>query len=142
MTGERTGWWDPPPDLPPGNRLPTFRYGAVFVSTVVLMVFLIVAASGTWSRAIALALEGGALVVVLATSRERRRVRRARAALAGALAALIVLGIAVGLVEPVVAEAIAALCGIAVCLTLVGGLLRLVRAQGVTLQAVAGGLAI
>jgi hypothetical protein len=142
MSGERTGWWDPPPDVAPGDKLPTFRYGAVFLLTAVLMVFLIVAPSGTWSRAVALALEGAALVVVLATSRERRRVRRARAVLVGTLAALIVLGIAVGLVEPVVAEAFAAVCGVALCLALVGGLLRLVRTRGVTIQAVAGGLAI
>ena len=55
---------------------------------------------------------------------------------------MVVGGVAAGVGSPEVANALSALAGISACLALVGGLVRLVRQHGVTLQAVAGALAI
>jgi hypothetical protein len=48
------------------DRPAEFRYGAVFIVVLVLLVFLVVAPSADWSRAVGLALEGGALLVAVA----------------------------------------------------------------------------
>jgi hypothetical protein len=69
-------------------------------------------------------------------------VRRVRAAVVAAGAALLVALVAAGLVSAGVSTALGALVGVAVPLALVGGLIRLVERHGVTLQAVAGALAI
>jgi hypothetical protein len=119
-----------------------FRYGAVFVLTLIVVVFLIVAPATDWSHAVAFALESMALVVVVATSRARADVPRVRTA-AGALAAAIwVLAVASGVPPTWLVLAAGGVVSIAIPLALVGGLVRLVRTHGVTLQAVAGSLAI
>jgi hypothetical protein len=123
-------------------RAPEYRYGVVFVLMLVVVVFLIVAPTANWSRAAALALQGAALLVAVATSRPRRGVRRARTALGALGAAAVVAAIATGVVPLVVVLALSGLVAAAIPPALAGGLLRLVRQRGVTLQAVAGSLAI
>jgi hypothetical protein len=119
-----------------------FRYGVVLVLTLAQVVWQIVAPSEAWSRAVAFALQIAALVVIAATSRARAGVRRART-LAGAAAGALVVGAVAAGVLPTSVELIgAALVSVAIPLMLVGGLLRLVRSRGVTMQAVAGALAI
>jgi ion channel len=127
---------------PPGDRPAEFRYGVVFLLVLTLVVFLIIAPAENWARAVALALEGAALIVAIATSRVRPTVRRRRAlvgAAAGGIGAACVL---LGIVPQAAISAIGAIIAIAIPLELAGGLLRLVRRHGVTLQAVAGTLAI
>jgi len=119
-----------------------FRYGVVFLLILIVVVVLIVAPANDWAFAAVFALEGAALVVVVATSRSRPDVRRARTALSAAAAAAWVLGVALGAIPAVLLQAAGGLITILIPLTLVGGLLRLVRARGVTLQVVAGALAI
>jgi ion channel len=119
-----------------------YRYGAVFLLTLALLAFVILAPSDDWSRAVALLLESAALVVAVATSRERRAVRRTRTAAAAVVGALAVTGVAAGLLGPATALAVSGLLAVAIPLSLVRGLLRLVASEGVTLQAVAGALAI
>jgi Ion channel len=131
-----------PPDPLAGERSVGYRYGVVLACTATTLVFLIVAPSADWSRAVALALQGLALLVAVATSRARAEVRRVRAAVVAAGAALVVALVAAGLVSAGVSTALGALVGVAVPLALVGGLIRLVERHGVTLQAVAGALAI
>jgi Ion channel len=133
---------DPMAPTPGAERPADYRYGAVFACTAVVLVFLVVAPSADWSRAVALALQCLALIVTVATSRARRPERRARAAAVGAVAAVLVLGVGVGLVPAYAATVLSAFPGLAASLALVGGLLALVRRHGVTLQAVAGALAI
>jgi prepilin signal peptidase PulO-like enzyme (type II secretory pathway) len=124
------------------ERPASYRYAAVFLLTLVLVVFLVVAPAGDWSRAVALALQGGALGVVVGTSRARRRARGTRAAVVSVVAGMVLTGIA-AVVLPVAAElALSGLLAIAIPFSLAGGLLRLVRERGVTRQAVAGALAI
>jgi hypothetical protein len=129
-------------DLLAEGRPAGHRYGVVFLLTLVLVVFLIVAQDADWYRALALAIEGGALLVVIATSRARREVRRARAMAGAVAAAVVVVGAASGVLPIEVSFLLGGLLAAIVPLALVGGLLRLVRAQGVTVQAVAGALAI
>jgi Ion channel len=119
-----------------------YRYGVVLLLTLLLLVFLIVAPTGNLARAFAILLEAAALIVVVATSRERGRVRRARASAVGGVAAVFVLATAAGVVPSAGVALAGGALALAIPLTLVGGLIRLARERGVTLQVVAGALAI
>jgi hypothetical protein len=94
------------------------------------------------SRGIGVLLQGTMLLVVIATSRERASVRRVRAIIAGVLLLALALGVALSVVSPKLGSSIAGLAIVTVLVVLVRGVVRLVRDQGVTLQAVAGALAI
>jgi ion channel len=119
-----------------------YRYAAVFALTLALLVFVIVAPNADWSRAVALSLESAALIVAIATSRAGREVRRIRTAVVAVLGALAVIGVGVGVLGPTATTVLSGALAIAIPLSLVRGLLRLVAVHGVTLQAVAGALAI
>ena len=119
-----------------------YRYGAVLLCTVAVLVFLIVAPSADWSRAVALAIQALALLVAVATSRARADVRRTRVALGAAVTVVVVAGTAAGSIPAGAATAVGTFVGVAVPLAIIGGLVRLVRQHGVTMQAVAGALAI
>jgi hypothetical protein len=123
-------------------RAPSFRYGAVLLCAVTALVFVIVAPAADWSRAVALALEGLALAIAVSTASTRPQVQRVRAVVIGVGAALLVAIVAAGVTTPEVASALSAAAGLGASLALSGGLIRLVRRKGVTLQAVAGALAI
>jgi hypothetical protein len=125
-----------------GLRRAEFRYGAVFLLMMALLVLVIVAPAGNSTRAAVFALEGGALLVVVATSRERRAVRNARVRVLGAIAPLLVAGVALGLFPLSVVLVANSLLTVAILVALVGGLARLVRLHGVTIQVVAGALTI
>jgi hypothetical protein len=124
------------------RREASFRYAAVFLLMVVLLVFVIVAPNADLTRAVVCALQGAALLVVVATSRERRQVRRARVRGIAVVAVLVVAAIALGFVPAAIVALINGALAISVMAALVQGLLRLVRQQGVTAQAVAGALTI
>jgi Ion channel len=125
-----------------GNRQPQFRFGAVFALVLTLVLFEIVAPADAWARAVDVSLAGGALTVAVATSRARAQVRRMRAWLVGGFAALVVIGIAAGLLGPAITFAVVTLLIFGIPVVLVGGLLRLMRTAGVTVQAVAGALTV
>jgi Ion channel len=124
------------------TRRAEYRYGAVFALVTTAVVFVIVAPDGDGSRAIAFAIIGSALLVAVLTSRERRIVRRRRATYGGAAIVLIVIFTAVRVLPNSIALIVGAALTLAVPATLAGGLLRLVRERGATVQAVAGALAI
>ncbi len=117
-----------------------FRFGLVFLLTFTLLVFVIVAPGADWSRAVGCALQWLALLTVVATSRARSGVRRPTAVVLLALASFTVAGEAAGALSDTVLFAISGLLSAAIPLALIGGLMRLVRARGVTPQAVAGAL--
>ncbi len=139
-------------DLPPGDGPPAeitgragqpqFRYPAVLALTFVTTVFLIAAPSADWSRAVAVAVEGSVLVLTVATSRERASVRRLWSIAIGVGMIAIVILIALGLAPKWLTAAIAIVITAGVPVALVRGLLRLLRTEGVTANAVAGSLAI
>jgi Ion channel len=117
-----------------------FRYGVVFLLTLTLLVFVIVAPGEDWSRAVGCALQWLALLTVVATSRASTGVRRPVAIMLLALTTFTVVGEAAGGLSDAVLFAISGLLSAAIPLALIGGLMRLVRTHGVTLQAVAGAL--
>ena len=118
------------------------RYGAVFLLTLALLVFVIVAPAADWSRAVALLLESAALVVAAATSYARSEVRRNRATAIAVAGGLVVAGVAAGLVPVWAAMALGGALALAIPLSIVQGLVRLIRHAGATLQVVAGALSI
>jgi len=124
------------------GRMPEFRYGIVMMIILALVIFEIVAPDADWARAVLVALAGGALTVAVATSRERASIRRQRARVVGGVSFLVALGIATGVLSAAVTFAVVTVLIAAIPVTLVGGLLRMVREQGVHIQAVAGALAI
>ena len=119
-----------------------YRYAAVLALTLLTVVWEIVTPEADWSRAVAFALASTSLVVVIATSRTRPGVRRTRTTVGIVAGIAIVAAVGAGILPTWVWLGIGGLLSLAVPLALVGGLLRLVRSQGVTLQAVAGSLAI
>jgi ion channel len=137
----------PPRDTSAANqqgegRHPQFRYPAVLVLMLSCVVFLIAAPNGDWSRAVGIAIEGCALVLTVATSRERESVRRRRAITLGLAMSVGVVLIAAGVLPDWLSAAAAIVITAAVPVALVRGLLRLMRGAGVTFNAVAGALAI
>jgi len=125
-----------------GGGGPQYRYFAVLILMLLVVVFLIAAPTAGWSRALAIGLEGVALVVSVATSRERESVRLRRASLLalGMLAAVCL--IAVGDAPRGLTAVLAVLVTAGIPIALVRGLLRLLGERGVTIHAVAGSLAI
>jgi hypothetical protein len=124
------------------GRMPEFRYGIVMIVVLALVIFEIMAPDADWARAILAALAGGALTVAVATSQERAPIRRQRARVVGAISLVAVLGIASGVLSAAVTFAVLTVLIAAIPVTLVGGVLRVAREQGVHIQAVAGALAI
>jgi Ion channel len=124
------------------DRPAQFRYGAVFLLILILLMFAIVAPDADWARAVDIALSGAALTVAVATSRARGQVRRVRALVVAGAALVVVIGIATGLFSEKVAFAVLTLLEASIPIALIGGLLRLVRESGVAFQAVAGALSI
>jgi hypothetical protein len=129
-------------DTGAGPTAAQYRYVIVFLIVLVLLVFEILSPETDASRAVGIGLAGGALSVAVATSRERAQVRRARALFVGGLALLVVIGIATGLLDAVATYVIGTIVLAAIPVTIGGGVIRLINEEGVTVQAVAGALAI
>ncbi len=119
-----------------------YRYGAVFLLVFAAVVFIILTSDTAGSRAVAFAIVDTALLVAVGTARERSTVRHRRALLVGVGAILLTLAMAIGLIGRNAAFALTALVTLAIPVTIVRGLLRLIRERGVTTQVVAGALAI
>jgi hypothetical protein len=122
------------------SREAGFRFGAVFLLTLTLLVFVIVGPDANWSRAVACTLQWLALLAIVATSRTRSGVRRPVAVVLVGLTAFSVAGEAAGALSDAELFAISGLLSAAIPFALVSGLVRLVRTHGVTPQAVAGAL--
>lgn len=127
---------------PSGGDQAGYRYGVVLLLVIVLVAFAIVAPPGDVSRAVGFAIEALALLAVAATSRARIDIRRtyALAVIAGGTA--VALLTATGVVSATFTFAADGLLAAAIPVTLIGGLVRLLRSRGVTAQAVAGALAL
>ena len=130
----------PPPTV---ERGATHRYGIVLAVALATVLFLIVAPESSWSRAIGLLLAGGMLLVVIATSRDARwRLRQSAALATIAVTAVLVLAIGLRWVPAWVGTAMSALLMLTTLVLLVRGLAVLLRVRGVTVEAVAGALAV
>jgi hypothetical protein len=122
------------------NSDAAFRFGVVFLLTLTLLVFVIVAPGADWSRAVGLALQWLALLAIVATSRASSGVRRPVAIVLLGVASFTVVGEAAGALSDTALFAISGALSAAIPIALIGGLMRLVRSHGVTPQAVAGAL--
>lgn len=120
----------------------SFRYGAVLLLVLSLVIFQIAAPAASWALAVDAALAGSALTVAVATSREGGAVRRRQAVLIGTAGIIVVVLIAAAVIGPTATFVIVTLLLVAIPITLVGGLLRLINQEGVIVEAVAGALAI
>lgn len=120
----------------------TFRYGAALALTVVLLVFLVAAPTTHWAEGVAIAIEGGVLVVVAATSRERSTTRRRLTLSCGCATALLAALFAVGAFPEALVRAVAGFLTAVIFGTLLRGVAKLIGQEGVTAQAVAGALTI
>lgn len=118
------------------------RYGVVFLLLLVLLLFEVVTPSSSVSHAIDVALGASALTWAVATSRARRTVRRVRTRAVAGAAFVVVIGVATGLFPAAFAWAVLTVILAAIPVTIGGALLRLIRDEGVTVQAVAGALAV
>jgi hypothetical protein len=125
-----------------GAARPQFRYPAVLVLVLTSTVFLIAAPSADWSRAVAIGIEGSALVLTIATSRARESVRRRRSVAVGVGLIGTVILIVAGVAPTWLVAVVAIVISTGIPIALVRGLLRLLRTDGVTINAVAGSLAI
>jgi hypothetical protein len=121
---------------------PGYRYAAVLALAFTAVVFSIAAPTADWSRAVALGIEGVALIVTIGTSRDRPAVRRRRARDVAVAVGAVILLIALGILPHWLSSLIAVIVTAGVPIALVRGLIRLLRERGVTAQAVAGSLAI
>jgi hypothetical protein len=127
---------------PPARTSRQHRYGLVLLLTVTAVIDVIVAPDTPVSRGIGLLLQGGTLLVVIATSRETQAVRRVGGTAAAVVLVVLATGVALSVLPLWVAAIVAAVSVIAVIVALVRGVARLIRERGVSLQAVAGALAI
>jgi len=125
-----------------GERLPEYRYGVVLLLMLAALVFVIVTPSAAWSRAGYLTIESAALLFALSTGRAPVAVRRRRSLRGGLLAVVAVVAVALSAVPSEVDFLVSGLVAAAIPVAIVGGVLRLANERGVTLQAVAGALAI
>jgi hypothetical protein len=118
------------------------RYGIVLGVALATVLFLIIAPESSWSRAVGLLFSGGMLLTVIATSRDDVGLRE-RAGVAIVVVTLVVVA-AVGFewTEQGVGTALSAALVLTTLVQLLRGLMVLLRVRGVTVQAVAGALAI
>lgn len=119
-----------------------FRYGLVLALIVTLVFFQIAAPPTNLALAFDLLLAVAALAVAVATSRERQSVRRRRTLVVAAAGVVIILLTATGVASLAVTFVFSTVILAAIPFRLFGGLLRLVKQKGVTVQVVAGALAI
>jgi len=131
---------DRAPVADPGEA--AYRYGAVLAIVLVFVVLEVLSPDAHWSRALGVALASAALSVSVATSRQRANVRRVRTFTVAGVAVLVVIAIWTGLLGDAATFVIGTLIVATIPFALGGGLLRLINEDGVTVQAVAGALAI
>lgn len=118
------------------------RYGIVLLLAIVTVVFLIVAPAGALSRAIGLLLVSAMLLVVVGTSRSDLTLRETAVGGIGLATLVVALLVALRAAPQWISSVFAALVLLATLGQLVRGLTRLLRTRGVTVQAVAGALAV
>jgi hypothetical protein len=118
------------------------RYGIVLALAVLTVVFLIVAPDRAGSRAVALMLSGGMLVTVVATSRADPALRGTTSGTVAVATSVLAAAVVLHVVPPWVGSTAAGVLMIVTLVQLVRGVTRLLRDRGVTIQAVAGALAV
>lgn len=124
------------------RRLGEHRYGVTLFLTLAVVMFAVSAPDARWARAVGIALQGLMLVVVIITSGVRLDERRRLAVLVAVTVTGLAVLIALRDVRQALALGLAGVLVIAALPTLARGVVRLLRTQGVTIQAVFGALTI
>jgi hypothetical protein len=119
-----------------------FRYGLVLGITALVLLFSIVAPSAEWSRAVATPLTACMLLVVAVTSGAPAHIRRWGAAVISIVLVAGTVLVATGVASKGATLGASGVLAALTLPTLVAGIIRLLRARGVTVQAVTGALAI
>lgn len=119
-----------------------YRYGVVLLIAFVAVVFFILAPEGPASRAIGLLLTLSMLLVVVIAGRGGAVIRETTAVLAALAAVAIGVGVAVDGVPAWSGSALGIVLVVGTIGELVVGIARMLRDRGVTVQAVAGALAV
>jgi hypothetical protein len=127
---------------PPASASRQYRYGIVLLLAIASVIDVIVAPDTPTSRGIGLLLQGGTLLAVIATSREAAAIRRVRGAVGATVLVVLAAGVALSVIPRWMGSVVAAAAVTAVLVVLVRGVTRLIRERGVSVQAVAGALAI
>lgn len=120
----------------------THRYGIVLALALAAVTFLILSPESDWSRAAAVVFAGLMLVTVVVTSRGDRRLHHKESLALIVLTAAVAFTLAVGWTPHWVGSLTSVALVLATLVQLVQGMVRLLHQQGVTVQAVAGALAI
>jgi hypothetical protein len=119
-----------------------YRYGIVLLLAIAMLIVQIAAPPTDWTRAVTLALQLAALVVVVVTSRARAEIRRDRALALAIPGVLVIVGVGTGVLPILATLLLEAAAAAALPIALIAGIGRVVRAHGVTREAVGGALAI
>jgi Ion channel len=120
----------------------THRYGIVLALALAAVTFLILSPESDWSRAASVVFAGLMLVTVVVTSRGDRRLHHKESLGLIVLTAAVAGGLAADWLPHALGSITSVVLVLATLLQLVRGMARLLRAQGVTVQAVTGALAI
>jgi len=118
------------------------RYGIVLGVALATVLFLIIAPESSWSRAIGLLLSGGMLLTVIVTSHGDVRLRERAGVLLAVATLVVVAAIGFDWIEQGIGAALSAALVLTTLVQLVRGLAVMLRVRGVTVQAVAGALAV
>jgi hypothetical protein len=131
-----------PDSTPTANRARPLehRYGIVLGLTILAVLFSILAPDTPIGRGISVLLQSAMLLAVIATSRENRVTRDARAALVFLVLIALAVLVSLSVIPSWIGAAGTAAAVLTVLVSLTRGIVRLVRDRGVTLQAVAGAL--
>jgi hypothetical protein len=119
-----------------------FRYGAVLTLTVAITTFALVAPDGIGARLIEFAVASAVLVAATRTSGAQPDVRHAAVGVAVTAAVLAAVAGVAGAPQGMLVLAATSVVFVATIAVILGGLVRLVRARGVTVQSVLGALAV
>lgn len=120
----------------------THRYGIVLALALAAVTFLILSPESDWSRAVSVVFAGLMLVTVVVTSRGDRRLHHKESLGLIVLTAAVAAALATDWAPHWVGSLTSVGLVLATLVQLVRGMARLLRGQGVTVQAVAGALAI
>ena len=116
------------------------RYGAVLLLTLALLVFQVAAPEANWSKIVAMVLQAGTLLAIVATSGAPRSLRRLARLGAVVVSIAFLTALVTGAVPAWTVSAAGAIFAVTALPSVAYGVVELVRTHGVTLQAVAGAL--
>jgi hypothetical protein len=118
------------------------RYALVLLLLLVVVLFTVLTSDSAVSRLIALGLQAVALLLVVVTSNHDLTIRRS-VSLGVIVAVVVVCTIAaIGSDPPWLVNGLGSVLIVVTIVELVRGMLRLLRERGVTVQAIAGGIAL